>query len=259
MQGKKTKNTKKLIVSTLAISALLTGSAFAAESTSASSKVNTFMRHMRGLGTTETAPAAFGKITAINGSSITISGKSNTTYTVDVSSAKFYRGKDTAITLSDLAVNDMVVVEGTVNGTTITATVLRIGGPRGIPGGMPTMMGERGVMGTVSTVSGTTFTVATPAFVPHMRGASSTPTIVATTPTLVNVVTGSNTVFMKDGATSTIASVVSGSRVLVEGSKDAAGTTITATKVLVMTKDLERGPRGMGHMMGRGKQTTTSN
>jgi hypothetical protein len=26
-----------------------------------------------------------------------------------------------------------------------------------------------------------------------------------------------------------------------------------------MTKDLERGPRGMGHMMGRGKQTTTSN
>lgn len=242
-QKKLSRNKTAILAGTLAISAMLTGSAFAAEDSSSSQNTGgSFMKHMKGtLG--HTAPTAFGKITAINGTSITIVGKSNTTYTVDAANAKILKGKNKAAALSDLAVNNMIVVEGTLNGTTITATSIRVGGPRGVEGGKPSIMAPKGVMGTVSTVTGTNFTVASHAFLPHMKGSTTT---VATIPTtLVNVVTGSNTVFMKDGVTSSITAVVSGARVIVEGTKDAAGTTVTATKVIVITKN-------PGMMEGRG-------
>lgn len=246
-QKKLSRNKTAILAGTLAISAMLSGSAFAAEdSTSSQNSVHSFIKHMKGaLG--QTAPTAFGKITAITGTSITIVGKSNTTYSVDATNAKITKGKNTAATLSDLAVGNMIVVEGTLNGTTVSATAIRIGGPRGVEGGKPSMMAPKGVMGTVSTVTGTNFTVASHVFMPHMKGTTTLATIPTT---LVNVVTGGNTVFMKDGATSTLADVVSGVRVLVEGAKDTAGTTVTATKVIVITKNpsmMEERGRGMMH------------
>lgn len=66
-----------------------------------------------------------GKVTAVNGSTITITGRNNSTYTVDASSAKMQSGfgdSQKTITVSDIKVGDRIIAMGTVNGTTITAS-----------------------------------------------------------------------------------------------------------------------------------------
>ena len=66
-------------------------------------------------------PIVGGIISAISSSTITITNKSNVVYTVNTSNAKIVQGKNT-ILLSNLAVGDSVIVQGTVNGTAITAS-----------------------------------------------------------------------------------------------------------------------------------------
>ncbi len=65
-------------------------------------------------------PVVAGTISAITGTSITVTTKSNVSYAVDASSAKVLQGK-AASTVSALKVGDEVIVQGTVNGTSITA------------------------------------------------------------------------------------------------------------------------------------------
>src|SRR3989344_728850 len=66
-------------------------------------------------------PIVGGIISAISSSTITITNKSNVVYTVNTSNAKIVQGRST-ILLSNLAVGDSVIVQGTVNGTAITAS-----------------------------------------------------------------------------------------------------------------------------------------
>jgi len=66
-------------------------------------------------------PVIAGTIGAINGSSLTITNKSNVSYTVDASNAKIVEGQS-VITVSNLAVGDNVIVQGVVNGTSVTAS-----------------------------------------------------------------------------------------------------------------------------------------
>ena len=65
-------------------------------------------------------PIIAGTISAINGSALTITNKSNVTYTVDASQAKV-ESKGVLSTLSTVAIGDNVVIQGTVNGTSVTA------------------------------------------------------------------------------------------------------------------------------------------
>jgi hypothetical protein len=60
-----------------------------------------------------------GTVTAVNGSTITLSGKDGTTYTVDASSAKI--STMATITAADIKVGDTLGVQGTVSGTAVTA------------------------------------------------------------------------------------------------------------------------------------------
>ncbi len=65
-------------------------------------------------------PIVMGTISAINGSTITITNKSNVSYTVDASNAKI-QNKNSLSTVSTLAVGDSVIVQGTISGTSIVA------------------------------------------------------------------------------------------------------------------------------------------
>lgn len=65
-------------------------------------------------------PVVAGKVSAINGASLTITNNSNVTYTIDASSAKVQKGNMLSA-LSSIALGDSVVVQGAVNGTSITA------------------------------------------------------------------------------------------------------------------------------------------
>lgn len=83
-------------------------------------------------------PAIMGEVKSINGNSITIESKgkpgpknggenaSTTLYTVDGSSAKILKqGEESS--LSEIVVGNMIVVNGTISGTSISATEIHIG------------------------------------------------------------------------------------------------------------------------------------
>jgi len=68
-------------------------------------------------------PVVAGTISVINGSTLTITNKSSVVYTIDATSAKITQGKKT-ILVSGMKVGDSVVVQGTVNGTSIVASTI---------------------------------------------------------------------------------------------------------------------------------------
>jgi hypothetical protein len=66
-------------------------------------------------------PVVAGKVTAISGSSITITNSSNVTYTIDATNAKITEGRS-LLSLSNIVVGDSIVAQGTINGTGVVAT-----------------------------------------------------------------------------------------------------------------------------------------
>jgi hypothetical protein len=64
---------------------------------------------------------AIGRVTAITDTSITVKSKDGTVYTVNTANAKIWKNKNNAASLSDIKVGDSVIVQGAVNGSTITA------------------------------------------------------------------------------------------------------------------------------------------
>ncbi len=66
-------------------------------------------------------PIIGGKVTLVSGSTVTITNKSNTTYTVDLTNAKIVKAGKNAV-IADVVVGDTVLVQGTINGTSVIAT-----------------------------------------------------------------------------------------------------------------------------------------
>jgi len=68
-------------------------------------------------------PIIGGTVTAVSGDTVTITNKSNTSYTIDVTNATVTKN-GTASSVSNVAVGDSVLAQGTVNGTSVTAVSL---------------------------------------------------------------------------------------------------------------------------------------
>lgn len=173
----------------------------AAQSSDASGGMGGFMQ--------KRGPHVGGEITAISGTTITIAGRDGTTYTVDASAATFMKDGAEA-DLSGFAVGDHAHVMGSIDGTAVKAERV-MGGMKGGPGMGRGHKGRGpGVMGTVSSVNGTTITVS------GLDGTTYT------------VEAGSASVKrMVDGALSDIAV---GDRIGVHGS--VSGTTVTAKHIM---------------------------
>ena len=67
-------------------------------------------------------PVIAGSVTSINGNSIVVTNKSNVTYTIDTTNAKVVVQGVTSPTISNVAVGDNVIIQGAVNGTSVTAS-----------------------------------------------------------------------------------------------------------------------------------------
>ena len=79
--------------------------------------------------------------TANVGMPTTVAG-TGTVYTVDATNAKIYKGgATTTVSVSAIATGDKVMVQGTISGTNIAATVIR-DGVGGMMGGRPGMPGK---------------------------------------------------------------------------------------------------------------------
>jgi hypothetical protein len=66
-------------------------------------------------------PVIGGNITAISGTTLTVTNASNVTYTINAASSTVVV-KGASSTLSDVAVGDSVIVQGAVNGNSVTAS-----------------------------------------------------------------------------------------------------------------------------------------
>ena len=67
-------------------------------------------------------PVVAGSVTSVSGNTITITNKSNVTYTVDATNTKFVVTGVTSPTISNIVTGDNLVVQGTVNGNSVTAS-----------------------------------------------------------------------------------------------------------------------------------------
>jgi hypothetical protein len=216
-----------------------------------------------------TGRGVVGKVTAINGTTITVaSGMVNpaaatapaaATYTVDASKATFSkvgafvpptsgaqpsRPTPTTIAITDIVVGDSVRVVGTVTGTAVVATsvtvmpVMAAGGQ-----GQGTFNGNNMVVGKVTAVSGTTLTVVTQYGQMRRPGAlANANTNAAPVTEKTYTVDASNATFKKMSAptagstvaggqtTIAITDIAVGDTVRVEGT--VSGTNVTATAVI---------------------------
>lgn len=82
-----------------------------------------FAQNDRGSGR-KMMPNVVGKVTAVSGNTITVASdrqKTATTYTVDATNAKIMIPQSTTATVADLKTGDYIIVQGTVNGTAVSA------------------------------------------------------------------------------------------------------------------------------------------
>lgn len=68
-------------------------------------------------------PVVAGKVTAVNGTTITIKNEGNAIYTVNASNAKVMKDRGTGV-IGDIVVGDNIVVQGVVSGDSVTATTI---------------------------------------------------------------------------------------------------------------------------------------
>ncbi len=170
---------RKIYIAALLLTVVTAGATFAHQA-NAESNAEFRAKPMLGLGGRgmgDQRPAVIGAITAVNGTTITVLGRSfgtttaSTTYTVNAASTTIERA-NAKISVSDLVIGDMVMVRGTASGTVITATDIRTGIMKGIvkqmereddrKNGSSTMMEGNGqpiIGGTVTAVSSTTITI----------------------------------------------------------------------------------------------------
>lgn len=85
------------------------------------------IRHSFGRGMHGKGPGVVGTVSAVNGSTITVTGKDGVSYTVNAGSASVK--KVITGTLSDVVIGDTIGVQGTVSGTSVTATTIMDGIP----------------------------------------------------------------------------------------------------------------------------------
>lgn len=186
-------------------------------------------------------PIAFGTISAINGTVVTLVDSNNsTTYTVDTSNAKILkaptlpttdtgtrpttRPEATTIALTDLKVGDSIVVRGTISGTNITATELI----SGMPGEMGRHRGHKTphVAGTVTAINGTSITVAG-----VNKNASVTYTVDASSAKILKAPDTAPTVGTRPELTTiTLSDIKVGDKIKIEGTIN--DTSVTATEII---------------------------
>jgi hypothetical protein len=165
----------------------------------------------------------FGTVTAISGNTITLQNKgfganpTVVTYTVDATNASILKN-NTTITTSGIALGDTLIVQGTVNGTAVTATKIQDGfapkpAPKKGPGPVVSLLsnGQPVIGGKVTAISGNTITITNSSNVSY--------TIDAT-----------NAKITKNGATAAVSTITVGDQLLAQGTIN--GTAVTATTVI---------------------------
>jgi len=175
--------------------------------------------------TVKMSPNVVGKVSVITGNILTVvsnkkyenESASTTTFTVDATNAKLLRG-NTAITLSDIIVGDNIVVQGTITGTNVVATIIRdgkIGNGNENDNNQALLQiqgdGQPVVAGTISAINGSIITIANSSNITYTVDASN-----------AKIVQGKNIILLP--------AVKTGDSVIVQGAVN--GTSVTASTII---------------------------
>ncbi len=167
-------------------------------------------------------PAVVGTVASVSGNTITVTSNgmgpnqstTPTTYTVDATNATVMKNGATT-TVASIAVGDTIAVQGTVSGTSVTATKIRDGVMQGNGAGSGPQIqgnGEPVLAGTVSSVSGSTITLTNSGNVTYAIDATNAK------------------IQVKGNSSATVSNVSTGDKVIVQGTVN--GTSVTATSVM---------------------------
>ncbi|HUX35564.1 MAG TPA: DUF5666 domain-containing protein [Candidatus Paceibacterota bacterium] len=213
------------VISIIASSLIITAPAFAAQAGNENAANNA---NGKAWGARMHARGVFGTVSAINGTNITVAGKTGpngatgTTYNVDAANAKVTKGGASS-SVSAIAVGDTVMVQGTISGSNITATAVRDGFGKDIDKNgeesrfsrqnMPAIQGngQPVIGGAVTAINGSSLTITNKSNITYSVDASSAKVT-------------------KSGATSTLSSIATGDSVIVQGAVN--GTSVTASSIV---------------------------
>jgi hypothetical protein len=243
-----------LIGAAVFVTGYVVGQIHGATGSSAATTSNPTRMH----GLSSSASRAFGKVTAVNGNTITISPNTNfrnktssVTTIVLTSSTKYVSGwhsSSSSGTKPTISVGSFVVAEGTLssNGKTLTAArfsvvpSVRGSGPGGFHG-----FGGFGLraVGTVSAISSDTITIKPMGTRPN--GMTSVTTVKLTSSTLYNAGRGSSSKASKS-------SIKVGSFIIAQGTLSSDGKTITASRVSILPSAPSAGGTPWFHGNGPG-------
>lgn len=164
-----------------------------------------------------------GTVEAISGTTITLTAKNSTKYSVEASNAKIVKA-GSAITIGSIQVGDTLLVKGKVSGTEVVATAIvdGVGFKKGVRAIKNEFVKGNITFGKILSVNGSSFTVET-----HQKNATTT----------ISVTTTNATTFKKDASSATLSDLAVGEHVLVAGTKDSSGQNIAqATNIHIITQ-----------------------
>ena len=174
-------------------------------------------RTISATGVTIVLPTEVGVVTAVNGSTLTMTGFNGATRTVTVDGTTRYQKAGAPAALTDIATGAAIVAEGKLGSDgVLTAKRVTIQLPR--------------AGGQVTAVNGSSYTV---------TGRGGAPTTITTS--------GATTYGNFDGTAATAATIKVGSVIMAEGTLSADGKTLTAQRVTIAPAGM-----GMGGHGGRG-------
>jgi hypothetical protein len=155
-----------------------------------------------------------------------------TVYTVNATNAKIYKGSvTTTVSVSAIATGDTVMVQGTVNGANVAATVIR-DGVSGTMGGRPVMPGK-GFGHSASSTSSTTPIIqgnGEPVVGGSVTAISGVTLTVTNTSNVTYTINAASATVVVKGASSTFSNVAVGDNVIVQGTVN--GNSVTASSII---------------------------
>jgi Domain of unknown function (DUF5666) len=203
---------------TAALSDIHVGSTIAVKRAASSTSTTT----ITATSVTIVLPSSGGVVSAVNGNTITVTGRDSAAHTIVVSSTTRYQKAGQTASLADITTGTSIRAEGTLSGTTLNAQLVTIDVPR--------------LDGQVTAVNGASYTI---------KGRNGT--------TYTVNATSSTTYLNADGTTATATIVKVGVNVNAEGTLSSDGKTLTALRVSVEPAGAGRGgPRGGGPGYGPG-------
>ena len=185
----------------------------------------------------EARPAVMGTVSAISGTTVTLTGKDGKTYAVDASAAVVTKGigqTSTTTSLSAIPTGETVIIMGTLTGANVTASriIYSLGGAM-MKGG-PSLAGDEIATGPKpEDMDGKPHDAPRPVVVGSVTAVTGTTITLTGKDSAVITVDASDATFIKAGdktTATTIAGIAVGDTIAVEGT--ATGSTVTATKVV---------------------------